>query len=198
MSWSYDAFGNRTAESFGGSTTHSMPTSSTASYNSSNRVSASSLMLGGAPTYDAAGDVTGDNLNQYAYDGEGRVCAVENASGIWGYLYNAEGVRVAKGAIGSLACPTSASSFTSVKAQYLLGPGGEQVTELTGSGAWTHTNIWAGGLDATYDATGLHFHLKDPLGTRRVQLAAGGGSPGCVENSFQSLPFGNHRKVHRD
>ena len=44
--------------------------------------------------------------NQYLYDGEGRVCAVLNGAvpGIpimKGYLYDAEGNRVAKGSITS-------------------------------------------------------------------------------------------------
>ena len=52
---------------------------------------------------------------------------------------------------------------------------------------------WAGAhLDATYDLVGevtpaLHFHLADPLGTRRVQVSA----LGAVEETIQSLPFGN-------
>ena len=40
---------------------------------------------------------------------------------------------------------------------------------------------------ATYDATGLHFHLTDPLGTRRMQTNAA-GQP---ETDIQSLPFGD-------
>jgi YD repeat-containing protein len=48
--------------------------------------------------YDAAADVLFDGLNHYLYDGEGRICAVENAGtppGIYGYLYDAEGNRIA-------------------------------------------------------------------------------------------------------
>ena len=133
-----------------------------------------------------------DNLNQYAYDGEGRLCAVQtggNGGPVTGYLYDASGTRVVKGSMSSFSCPSSAASFSTVTAEYLLGQGGEQVTELNGSGVWQHTNIWAGSkLDATYDSLGLHFHLSDPLGSRRVQIA--GGATG-VENRFQSLPFGD-------
>ena len=132
--------------------------------------------------------------NTYTYGGEGRICAVKSLSTglITGYLYDAEGVRVIKGSLGTAVCPNSAASFAAVTAQYLLGPGGEQVTGLSGAGSWVHTNVWAAGkLDATYDTNGLHFHFSDPLGTRRVQVAGGGASPGCIENSFQSLPYGN-------
>ena len=58
-----------------------------------------------APSYDAAGDVTADGANQYVYDAEGRLCAVQSMDpltgtfdGNWtGYLYDAAGNRVAKG-----------------------------------------------------------------------------------------------------
>ena len=59
-----------------------------------------------------------------------------------------------------------------------MGPGGEQVTELNGSGGWVHTNIWAAGkLDATYAVNGLHFHLSDPLGTRPSFNKTSGARP---------------------
>ena len=62
------------------------------------------------------------------------------------------------------------------------------MTELNGSGVWQHSNVWAGAhMDATYDQRGLHFHLADPLGTRRIQTNV----LGQVENSFQGLPFGD-------
>jgi RHS repeat-associated protein len=147
--------------------------------------------------YDPAGDVTYDGANNYLYDGEGRLCAVQtggNGGSATGYLYNADGTRVVKGSMSTFTgCPSSASSFSAVQAQYLLDLSGDQVTELNGTltnGAygWVHSNIWAAGtLDATYDTKGLHFHLKDWLGTRRMQTSAAGG----WEEEFQSLPFGD-------
>ena len=121
------------------------------------------------------------------------------------YVYDASGTRVAKGSLSGLPTPSVSQPMTAAQYcnlettgnftltnQYLLGPGGEQVTELNGSGSWKHTNIWAGSkLDATYDTKGLHFHLSDPLGTRRVQVAASGGTGGGVEAYFFSLPFGD-------
>jgi RHS repeat-associated protein len=68
-----------------------------------------------------------------------------------------------------------------------IGANGEQVTEI-GTGVWQHSNIWSGtGLTATYDPKGLHLHVTDPLGTRRVQLNA----QGAVEGTCQNLPFGD-------
>jgi len=44
--------------------------------------------------------------------------------------YDGGGERVAKGTVANMnACP-AVQGFTSITAQYLLGPGGEQVTEL--------------------------------------------------------------------
>jgi hypothetical protein len=37
-------------------------------------------------TYDSAGDVRNDGVNQYAYDAEGRICAVYNGLGYTGDL----------------------------------------------------------------------------------------------------------------
>jgi RHS repeat-associated protein len=58
--------------------------------------------------------------------------------------------------------------------------------------AWAHSNVWAGShLDATYDldkgVAELHFHLADPLGSRRLQT----NTTGVWEESCQSLPFGD-------
>jgi RHS repeat-associated protein len=89
--------------------------------------------------------------------------------------------------------------------EFLLGPAGNQVTEInntnpanSGVWAWAHSNVWAGAnLDATYDwmtdnqtgnaVAALHFHLSDPLGTRRVQTDPLGG----FQAQFYTLPFGD-------
>jgi hypothetical protein len=42
-------------------------------------------------------------------------------------------------------------------------------------------------LIGTYDNAGLHFHIDDPLGTRRAQV----NSTGQLEAVYQSLPFGD-------
>ena len=143
-----------------------------------------------------------DLINKYVYDPEGRLCAVKSilATTATQYVYDASGARVAKGTISTwpaqgatCAAPTAANGF-SLTAQYLLGPGGEQVTELTGNGTWKHSNVWAGAhLDATYDPSGLHFHLADPLGTRRVQASA----LGLVEENCLSLPACAHTEIPR-
>jgi RHS repeat-associated protein len=154
----------------------------------------------GGFVYDNAGNVTTDGVNTYAYDSEGRICAVLQPSYMGGaqfrYIYDASGLRVAKGTFtGSFpakntVCPAPVpGTNVTLTAQYLLNLGGEQVTELNGTGGWVHSNVWAGShLDATYDTKGLHFQLADPLGTRRVQT----NYQGVVEEYIQSLPFGDN------
>jgi RHS repeat-associated protein len=168
------------------------PPAPTVSYNTSNQVA--SGLIG----YDASGNVTSDSGtgNTYLYDGEGRLCAVksEPVGGTYtmiGYIYDADGARVAKGSITSMSCNLNTNGFRTIN-DYILGPSGEQMTEMgvdaNNSVVWQHTNAWAGGtLLATYDAVGLHFYLNDPLGTRRVQT----DYAGVLEQTCSSLPFGD-------
>ena len=145
--------------------------------------------------YDPAGNVTADNANYYLYDGEGRVCAVQDRTfgGMTQYIYDAEGTRVAKGTITNwnAGCDTTQNGF-SLSNTYAIGPSGEQLTEVDANNNWKHTNVYAGGKQiGTYDgnvsAPTLHFYFDDPLGTRRAQT----NSSGVLEATYQSLPFGD-------
>ena len=152
---------------------------------------------------NALGDVLNDGAHQYLYDAEGRTCAVytnpvAGISTMTGYLYDADGTRIAKGSITAWSCDPAQNGFQTTN-DYILGLGGEQLTEMgmggtVPSGAtttglvWQHANIWSGGkLLGTYDNDGLHFYLDDPLGTRRVQT----DYAGVVEQTCQSWPFGD-------
>jgi RHS repeat-associated protein len=189
--FAYDSFGNRKA---GAMQTAACPTPETSvpatvTYSATNQVTFVSGSLPLGLSYDGAGNVTSDGLNYYAYDGEGRLCAVENTlvDSYTQYVYDAGGTRVAKGASASLTCGAPGSNF-SLTNQYLVGLGGEQVTELDGWGDWLHTDVWAGGrLLATYDGFGIHFPLTDPLGTKRIQANA----YGAVDETCFSLPYGD-------
>lgn len=80
---------------------------------------------------------------------------------------------------------------TTVKSEYLLGLGGEQVSVLDGGGNWKRTNVYAAGrLIATYNSTGTHFPLLDWQGTKRVEATAG-PSGVAVTEQCQSLPYGD-------
>jgi RHS repeat-associated protein len=193
--WSYDSFGNRTSENFSGSMLGNMPVppSDTTNYDANNQVSSTSLLGGGAPGYDAAGNVIRDNQNQYIYDPEGRICAVKNMlGGMTGYLYDAEGNRIAKGSITTWGSCDPAVNGLQLTNAYVLGQSGGQMSEyamdVDGSMKWQHTNVWAAdGLIATYDPNGLHFYLDDPVGSRRVQTDYAGN----IEETCQNLPSGN-------
>jgi len=165
--------------------------------------------------------VAADLINTYVYDAEGRICAMESVdpvtgtlSGDWtGYLYDAAGNRVAKGNIKpvwvyvpslgkyalSYTCDITVNGFMPEEG-YVVGPAGEQLSEMkwvnNGWSRWEHTNVYAGGkLIGTYDgnasAPTLHFHIDDPLGTRRAQVAGSGTNAGTLEAVYQSLPFGD-------
>ncbi|MGD0356318.1 MAG: RHS repeat-associated core domain-containing protein [Terracidiphilus sp.] len=163
--------------------------------------------------WDASGNTLYDGNNEYWYDGvpvnrssltgrdaEGQLCAVQSQAlpglPITQYVYDAEGARIAKGTLSaapsnstSLCAPPLSTGFT-LSARYLVDQGGEQVTELSEQGGelWKHSNVFsAARLTATYDTTGLHFELADPLGTKRVQA----NIYGQIEMSWASLPFGD-------
>jgi len=185
LCWNYDSFGNRKGQTISNSSCD--PSSpGPVQYNANNQVQG----LG----YDASGNVTYDGTNQYLYDAEGRVCAVQGPNGTMQYIYDAEGRRVAKGYISSFSCDNTNNGFTE-SAGYVLGPNGEQITEVNGQGDWVHTNVFANGeLIATYDPSGLQFHLSDWLGTRRVQTDYA-GKLGAI---YQSLPFGEMIPINQD
>jgi RHS repeat-associated protein len=127
---------------------------------------------------------------------------------------DAEGTRVAKGTITnwSAGCDTTQNGFT-MTASYILGPGNEQLAELSWSGGVptpVHTNVWAGGqLTATYSyddpinypAGILYFPLTDWLpGSPATGLRRWGGlgtrraladQYGNLAQTCDSLPFGD-------
>ena len=106
-----------------------------------------------------------------------------------GYLYDADGARVAKGTITTMSCDPTANGFQ-ITENYVLGPSGEELSMVDGTNTWQRTNVYVGGrLTATYDLAGLHFHLSDPLGTRRVQLS-GNLTSGNQISSGQTQPLG--------
>ena len=166
--------------------------------------------------------MTNDGVNQYLYDGEGRVCAVASTpvpgfTTMTGYVYDADGNRVAKGTITNWSCDPSVNGLTTAgnETDYVLGPNGEQVTELAqdanGSMNWQRTYVHAGGaLIATYDPVPNpqynpaqynpsnptvdpptlampSFRFTDWLGTMRASTDA----YGVLQSTCTGLPFGD-------
>jgi RHS repeat-associated protein len=233
--WGYDSFGNRlvqagSSQPFASGSPNCAPagngsysgTWTAQSPDSNNRLAATSQSPGGV-AYDAAGDMLTDGVNQYLYDAEGRVCAVASTpvpgmTILTGYIYDADGNRVAKGTIQTWgSCDPTVNGFLAGgnETDYVLGPGGEQVTELAqdanGSMNWQRTYVYAAGsLIATYnpapnpqfnqaqynpstptvDPPSLampSFRLTDWLGTMRATTDAWG----VVQSTCTGLPFGD-------
>jgi RHS repeat-associated protein len=186
LSWNYDSFGNRTAQTPGGQNVLSpVPQAQTLNYPSQNHISNYS-----AAGYDAAGDVTYDLVNNYLYDPEGRLCAVSYFNGLGTeymlYLYDGEGRRVAKVNNPTFSC-TLGTGYTLLET-YLLGPSGEHITELGQVGAFLRSNVYANGqLLASYTNNTTYFALNDWLGTKRVVT----NYAGSVAQMCMNLPFGD-------
>jgi len=108
-----------------------------------------------------------------------------------GYIYDADGERVGKGAISVWSCDPSVNGF-SAGTDYVRDQSGRQLSEIgpngQGSMVLVHANVYAAGaLFATDDDTETHFYLNDWLGTRRVQTSYAG----VAEQDCASLPYGD-------
>jgi hypothetical protein len=170
--WSYDSYGNRTAQTFSNGAY-----SNWANYNpANNRITTATSALGGY-VYDASGNTLYDGNNEYWYDGvpvnrssltgrdaEGQLCAVQNqavtGSPITQYVYDGEGARIAKGTLNAppapytpisanlASSPTCAPPFSSgftLTTRYLVDQGGNQVTEMSEQSGqvWKHSNVFS-------------------------------------------------------
>ena len=92
LSWTYDRYGNRTAQSV---TAGSAYADSVSVSTSTNRVTA----LGSSSfVYDSNGNITQDDLYKYSYDAENRLVELQliNGTVIATYAYDGNGLRVAK------------------------------------------------------------------------------------------------------
>ena len=186
LSWTYDSFGNRKTQTpTGQNIAAPVPQAQTFSYPSQNRISNY-----GVNGYDAAGNVLYDQINNYLYDPEGRLCAVSYFNGTTTeymlYLYDGEGRRVAKVSNPTFSCTPGTGS--TLMETYLLGPSGEHITELGQTGAFLRSNVYANGrLLATYTNDGTYFSLSDWLGSKRVVTKY----DGTVAQMCMNLPFGD-------
>jgi RHS repeat-associated protein len=168
LGWDYDRYGNRWDQNASGNGS-AVQTHFTFSGNN-NRIDQYSS------NYDADGNLKGDGVHTYTYDAENRITTL---NGQPMYIYDAEGMRVAKLGSGG-----------AVSAVYILGAGGQQLTELNASGQWVHSNVYgADGLLTTYtpSTNSYHYNLTDWLGTKRMQTYASGNE----EETCISYPFGD-------
>jgi RHS repeat-associated protein len=165
LSWTYDAWGNRTAQSV---TTGTCNTFS-ASADANNRLSGSPYQ------YDAAGNMIHDASHGYTYDAENRLIQVDGGSTAK-YTYDALGIRVQK-AIGSSI------------GQYVHDLNGRVILETDGNGNGGPIADYiylAGRLVAEYENNTTYFAQGDHLGSTRIFSDPGGNA----SQSWDYLPFG--------
>jgi RHS repeat-associated protein len=178
LGFAYDRYGNRWQQNVTAGTAGS----SQLVFNGSNQATRVGICyhaagLNNQPDgycFDAAGNLLNDGLHSYTYDGENRLIAVDNGQSAT-YLYNPAGQRISK------TTPSGTSEF-------LYDSAGRMVTEVSGSGAWTRGEIYAGRKHVgTYRDGITYFAQTDWLGTERVRVLPTG-------NLFQTcigLPFGD-------
>ena len=164
LTWSYDAWGNRTAQSI--SPGASSCGTWSAGYNSANQINS------GGFTYDAAGNLIADGEHTYSYDAENRLTKVDGGSTA-SYSYDADGNRTEKTADG-------------LSMEYIYDTSGEIVAEDNGTSWWTGYVYADGQMIAQYDSDATRFIHQDHLGSTRMVTELNGN----MLDSLDFLPFG--------
>ena len=190
----YDHFGNRNVEYLTSNGTQLQPSPYLNFTSGNNRVSNWS--------YDNAGNLLSDGSNNYLYDAENRLCAVQQLpplTGTFGYFYAANGPLIGLGSLTSFTCDLTKNGMLtgsgSLNNVYMAGPQGERLIETNGSFQLLHYNaFWEGKLLGTFAGTtevqtNWHFALNDWLGTKRVTTT----STGAPWTSTVSGPFGDYQ-----
>src|SRR6266704_2520778 len=154
LSWTYDAWGNRTDQNVTGGTCNAFH----ATVNTQNRLSGSPY------EYDAAGNMTHDASHTYFYDAENRLIQVDGTLGTCStatacYQYDAFGLR-------------AESNHGSWHMDYIHDLSGKVVADWeTSSGftGWATGYVYLNGaLLAQYQGSTTHFAHPDHLGSTRL------------------------------
>jgi RHS repeat-associated protein len=192
----YDHFGNRNVETVTAGSNQMQPSIYLHFSAGNNRADEG--------TYDNAGNPKSDGTNNYLYDAENRICAVQQAAtgsggGVIGYLYAPDGTRLGKNVnLTSFSCDMTKNGMLTSNGEvltslYTVGPQGEQLEETDGSFNLIHLNVfWEGKVLGSYSGTtgaetNWHFALNDWVGTKRVIANSDGG----YSTSFSNGPFGD-------
>jgi RHS repeat-associated protein len=141
-------------------------------------------------TYDAAGDMTYDGRNYYAFNGEGELASITSAANTT-YTYDGDGNRVQKATTGT------------PYRLYWYGIGSDPLSESDASGNLTAEYIFFNGRRAAMlniSTSAVSYYVEDHLGSSRVITNASGAiqddsdfTPYGGENDYQSSS-GNHYK----
>ena len=158
LSWMYDRYGNRTAQTV---------TAGTAPSNSLS-IPVANQISGTGFGYDANGNMTGDGLNTLTYDAENNLISANGSAGAGAYVYDGKGFRVRK-CISNCTSPTASTVYifsgSNVIAEYVNG---------VGVSSPTREYIYLGStLLSTIDSTGTKYQLADHLSPRVTTDSSG-------------------------
>ncbi len=159
LSWTYDRYGNRTAQSTTGGTCLAPSTAVNASTNRLN---------GTGITYDSAGNMTNDSSHSYTFNALSQVTSVDSGSTSTS-IYTVEGWRANK---------TMGSNLR----DYARARGGQILSEMitSSSGGWDNAYIYLGNQLVALYAGGssgtTYFIHQDHLGSTRAVTAMDGST----------------------
>jgi RHS repeat-associated protein len=171
LSWTYDAWGNRTDQNV---TAGSCGTLHAGIAGTNNR-------FGSPYQYDAAGNMTYDGVHHYIYDPENHIISVDN--GATTYTYDALGRRAAKTTGGLV------TDFIYDREGHVIltNPATPTMIEMYVAGLHLGTYV----LNAAQTATVLYYDHADWLGTERARTDLSGTA--CEK--IASLPFGDGQTI---
>jgi RHS repeat-associated protein len=192
----YDHFGNRNVEYFTNGSNPATQPSPYLNFTAGNNRAENQQ-------YDFAGHLLSDGTNNYRYDAEGRLCAVQQifSGGLIGFFYAPDGPRLGKQVkLTNFSCDVTKNGMLTadglvLSAFYIFGSQGEKLGEMDQNFVLNQFNVfWEGKLlgsysGTTYDQANWHYALNDWLGTKRVTTQAN-GSPWT---SIFSGPFGDYQ-----
>lgn len=171
LSWTYDRYGNRTAQSiFSGCTGLTCPTNTLSVSATTNRIT--DTWAG----YDANGNMTNDGSNTLSYDAENHMVGAAGSS----YVIDGSGLRIRK-------CAPNCTSPTS-NTVYIFG-GTKVIAEYDNGaavGSPTREYIYNGGrLLAKFESGATVYYHQDLLSNRLTT-----NSSGTILGQFGHFPFG--------
>ena len=169
LSWSFDAWGNRLAQTLTAGSCGSWG----ASYNGSNQITNTNFQ------YDAAGNLTYDGTHHYTYDAENRLTQVDSGTTAK-YQYDGNARRVDR-------------ATTSGTTDYVYDSAGNIIADVTGTNnTWNQEYIYLNGRSiAQYGSSTIYFVHRDHLGSARLMT----NLSGCVVDSLDYLPYGELNSV---
>jgi RHS repeat-associated protein len=169
MSFGYDRWGNRATQAM---TQGSGPQPSYAFSAATNQITSYS--------YDVAGNVISDGINNYTYDADNNLTAISGGTTA-SFFYNALGQR-------------TMATINGVTERYNYNLQGQRATSWNSSGTIDSAQYYAGGGQVGYwSATdsNMHYQHRDFVGTVRARTNAAGS----LESTSYSLPYGDALSV---